>query len=319
MRTTKCCGLPLLLVAVFGTGSVNAQSYPTKPIRIQTSGVGGVADVVSRIVAAELSVPLGQPFVVENRPAGPVLATGVAKAAPDGYTLLVWGTAMWITPLLTEAPYDPIRDFAPIATVGRSPYVLAVHPSLPVKTVTELIKLAKAKPGELNYSSSTNGSSSHIAGELLKSLANVDIVRVAYKAQSQETADLLSGQVQMTITSGASVASVIKAGKLRALATVGSQRSTLFPDLSTVAETVPGCVSESQLAFFAPAKTPDAIVKRLNQETLRSIEKPEVRERMLKSGLEPAGGTPEHLTDSIKSEMARIGKMIKEGVIKPGG
>jgi tripartite-type tricarboxylate transporter receptor subunit TctC len=187
-----------------------------------------------------------------------------------------------------------------------------------VRSTADLIKLAKARPGELNYSTGATGSSSHIAGELFKSLAKADIVRIAYKEQAQQTVDAVSGQVQMTFGQGTAYTAQIKAGKLRALAVGGSRASKLYPGLSTVAETLPGFVSEQVQALFAPAKTADAIIRRLNQETVRALEKPEVRSQMLSNGQEASGGTPEQLTEYVKSDMARVGKMIKDGSIKPG-
>jgi tripartite-type tricarboxylate transporter receptor subunit TctC len=271
--------------------------------------------MVARLVAAEISGPLGQPVVVENR-APAILFPGVAKAVPDGYTLLVAGGSLWLSTAMSKVSHS-IEDYAPISKLIRAPYVLVVHPSLPVRTVADLIKLAKAKPGGLNYSSGGNGSASHIAGELFKSMAGVDIVRIAYKAQAGEIVDLLSGQVQINFGSGGTWDAQIKARKLRALASAGSERSLLFPDLPTVAETLPGFSSELVLAFLAPAKTPDAIIRRLNQETGRALEKPELRDRLLKGGLEPAGGTPNQLADTIKSDMAQVRKMIADGAIKP--
>jgi tripartite-type tricarboxylate transporter receptor subunit TctC len=320
MRVLQGHGLLLLLlVAGFGADRSYAQSYPTKVVRIQTAGVGSGSDFVARLMANELSAFLGQPVVVENRSGGGVpLFTGVAKAAPDGYTLMVTGGALWTTPLLGQAPYDAARDFASITMLIASPNVLIVHTSLPVRSVADLIKLAKVRPGELNYSTGATGSSSHIAGELFKSLAKTDIVRIGYKEQAQQTVDAVSGQVQMTFGQGASYTAQIKAGKLRAIAVGGSRRSVLYPALPTVAETLPGFVSEQVQAFFAPVKTPDTIIRRLNQETLRALEKPEVRAQMLSNGQEASGGTPEQLTDYVRSDMARVGKMIKDGSIKPG-
>jgi tripartite-type tricarboxylate transporter receptor subunit TctC len=185
--------------------------------------------------------------------------------------------------------------------------------------VAELIKLAKARPGELNCSSGPTGSSSNLAGKLFKSMAKADIMSIEYKAQPQQTVDSLSGQIQMTFGQGVTWAALIKAGKLRALATGGSRRSILFPELPTVAETLPGFVSESLLGLWAPAKTPDAIVRRLNQEIVRAFEKPDVRDRLLKNGQEPVGGSPAQLTDYVKSEVARVSKLIKDLGGKSGG
>ena len=312
----RCCLKLLLLVAMLGAGGAYAQNYPARSVRILTSGAGGNPDLQARMVATEFTSRLGQPFVVENRPSGVVLGSAVAKAAPDGHTLLVWGGAMWLESLFAEVPYDPIRDFAAIATLTRSPNVLVVHPSLPVKTVSDLVKLAKERPGVFNYSSSSNGSSTHIAWELFKSMSGTDIVRVTYKGGPQEMIDLLSGQIQMTFLSGANVAPLVKTGKLRALASGSAQRSVLLPDLPALGETLPGFVSESLLALWATGKTPDPIIRRLNLETLRLLEKPDVRDKLLATGSEPVGGTPEQLTEAIRAELDRVGRLVKGAAVK---
>ena len=317
MRTAQGYGLLLLLlVSGFGAGWSHGQGYPTKAIRIQTTGAGGGADLAARLVAPEMSASFGQPVVIENHPNTATLAPGVAKAAPDGHTLLIWGGALWLAPLFEQAPYDPVRDFAPITTLTRSPAILVVHPSLPVKSVKELIALAKARPGELNYSAGPTGSSSQIAGELLKSMANVNFVVVIYKGGSQVTTDLLSGQVQMTIGQAASMAPEVKAGRLRVLATAGPRRSSLFPDLPTVAETLPGFVSESLFGAFAPVKTPEAVVRRLNQEIVRVLSLPEIKEKFLNAGKEVIPSSPEQFAATIRSEMAKMGKVIKDAGLR---
>ncbi len=321
MQTVQSYVLLLVLfVSGLGADWSRAQSYPTKPIRILTGSVGSGSDLVSRIVATELSAFLGQPVLVDNRPSGPVLAVAAARSAPDGYTLMINATNLWTAPLFAEVSYDAIRDFAPIVTLARSPNLLVVHPSLPVRSVAELIKLAKAKPGQLNIAVGPNGGSQHISGELLRSLANIDIVPISYGNQSLATADTLSGQIQLTFGPAGTWAGHIKAGKVRVLASTSSRRSVLFPELPTVAETLPGYVSEGLNGFFAPARTSDAIVRRLNQEALRALEKPEARERLLSIGQEPvSGGSPEQLTDTLRSEIARVAKLIKDVGIKPGG
>lgn len=316
MRTIQAGALAMaLLVTGIGAGGAFAQDYPTKPIRLRATGAGGVVDIAARFVAAELGKSLGQPVVVENLQANASLATGVANAAPDGYTLLVWGPPLWVGPLLEPASYDPLRDLAPISSLTRAPYVLVVTDSLPVRTVADLIKLAKSKPGELNYSSSGEGSSSHIAGELFKSFAGVDMVRVNYKAGNLEVADLVSGRIHMNFSSVAKTAAQVKAGKLRAIATAGAKRSSLLPDLPTIAETVPGFETDSLLVMMAPGKTPPAIVRRLNQETVRVLDRPEARDQLMNLGMEPAGSTSEQLAEAIKSDMARVTRILKN--IKP--
>lgn len=307
--------LSILLVAGACCASTAfAQGYPNKPIRIHTTGAGGGTDTAARLIASELSPLLGQQIVVENQSNPTLLATGVQKAVPDGYTLLAWGPAFWTGPLFEKAPWDVARDFAPVVTLTRSPNILIASNTLPAKSVGELVSLAKGRPGELNYSTGANGSSAHIGMELFKMLTGTSLQRIMYKGgTAQELSDLMSGQLHLTLGSGAAWGAQIKAGKLRALASAGGKRSTLFPDLPTVEETVPGFVSESLLAVFAPARTPEPVVRRLNQEMGKALEKPDVRERMLKSGQEPAGGTPEQLADAVKAEVARVQRILQAG------
>ena len=304
-------------VGLLGANFSLAQNYPTKPIRIHTAGAGGTSDTVSRVLADDLAAALGQPLIVENF-AGTVLVPNASKVAPDGYTLLITGNNLWVAPLFQEMPYNPIKDFTPIVTLTRQSTILVVHPSLPAKTVAELVKGAKNKPGELNYSSGTTGSSSQIAAELFNSLAGTNIIRVTYKATAQEMSDLLSGRIHLTFGNGPTMGPLVQAGKVRALATAGSRRSVLFPDLPTIAETVPGYVSEQLVGIFVPAKTSDAIVRRINQVAVRAIEKSDIHDRLLKNGLEPVGGSPEQFLDAIKSDMVRIGRTIKDAGVRTG-
>jgi tripartite-type tricarboxylate transporter receptor subunit TctC len=273
----------------------------------------GGSDLLSRLVAHGLTPTLGQQVIVDNRGRGTIPSTAVSRAAPDGYTLLVHNTAVWIAPFfLKTPPYDPIKDLAPIALLARAPSLLVVHPSLPVRSVKELIALAKAKPGELNFSSGANGDISHLAGELFKSMAGINIVRIPYATSSVEGADLVSGQVQMTFSSPGSVGEFIKSGRLRALAVGSPQPSALFPQLPTVASAVPGFQTGSIYGIWAPAKTPEAIVKRLNQEVVRFINTPETKQQLLTMQLDAVGGTPEQFAAVIKTEMARVEKLIKD-------
>jgi tripartite-type tricarboxylate transporter receptor subunit TctC len=296
-----------------GASAVRSQDYPSKPVRIITSGAGGGSDLVSRLVAQGISGSLGQPVIVENRGSG-IVASSVAQAPPDGYTLLGSPGSLWLAPFLGKVTYDPLRDFAPISLTNRAPTILAVHPALPVKSVKELIALAKARPGALNYSSGGNGTTSHLAGELLKSMAGIDIVRIVYK--TQVSADLLSGEVQLVFGSAGAVMPHVKSGRLRALAVTSAQPSVLVPGLPTVASAgLPGFEIGTIFGFFAPGKTPESIVKRLNQEIVRFIRSPEAKERLISAGVEPVGSTPEELTATMKSEMARLGKVIKSAGI----
>jgi len=205
------------------------QSYPGKPLRIITGGVGGGNDVSARLVAQGLSVSMGQQTIVDNRSSGAVTAEAVAKAAPDGYTILVYGSTIWITPLMQKTPYDAVADFAAITTIANSPHVVVVHPSLPLKFISELIALAKARPGELNYGSAGTGTSNHLAPELFIFMANVRIVHVPYKSASTQIADLLGGQVQLMFSATGAALPLVKSGRLKALAVTGARPSALAP------------------------------------------------------------------------------------------
>ena len=309
--------LATLMIACIGT--VCGQNYPTKPIRIVTGGIGGGTDLSSRLLGQGFSAAWGQPVVVENRAGanGVIAAEIVAKSPADGYTLLLYSGTFWILPLLQNTPYNPVRDFSPIAMVTVSPNVLVVHPSLAVKSVNELLDLAKARPGALNYASIGSGSASHLAGELFKAMAGVSIVWVPFKSSAQAFTDLLGGQVQLMFATAGTVASHLKSGKLRALAVTSAEPSVLAPGLPTVTTSgLPGFEAVTVYGSFAPAKTPLTIVKRLNQEIVRVLNGVEVKERLLNLGFDVGNGPPEHLATAMKSEIARLGKVIKDAGIK---
>jgi tripartite-type tricarboxylate transporter receptor subunit TctC len=298
------------------SGAVSAQTYPNKPIRIQTSGLGGSNDFLSRLVAQGVTGPLGQPVIVENR-AGIISLETVAKAPPDGYTLLIIGTNLWIEPLLrANVPWDPVRDFAPITLAERSPQILVVHPSLPVKSVKDLIVLAKARPGELNYGSTAVGNASHLAAELLNVMAGLKIAHIPYKGTAAAFTDLIGGQVQLVF--GNPVASLphAKSGRVRALAVTSPHPSALAPGLPTMASILPGYEAAGTTSILAPAKTPPAVISRLHQEFVRYLTSAEAKEKFLNTGLEPFGSSPEELAAIMKSEMARMGKVIREAGIR---
>jgi tripartite-type tricarboxylate transporter receptor subunit TctC len=303
-----------MCVAVFAATSVPGQDYPNRPIRIVTSPAGGGNDLVARIIALELSGTLGQ-IVVDNRPSL-VQADIVAKSKPDGYTLLIYGGSFWITPLLQSTSYDPIRDFSPITTLASSPSVLVVHPSLPVRSVRELIHLAKANPGQLNYAAASQGSVNHIWGEEFNSLAGVNIVGVPYKGSGPGLIGLVAGEVQIMFNSAPSVNSYLKSGKLRALAVTSAQPSAVLPGLPTVAAYLPGYEEVQLVGIFGPANTPDVIVSKLNREILFVIEKADVRKKFLDLGSDAAGSSPQTLTSAMKADMARLGKVIKDANIR---
>ena len=288
-----------------------AQTYPSKPIRIITSPPGGGNDLPARLLAQGIAAGLGQHVVVDNRPTI-LISELVAKAPPDGYTLLVSGTPHWIGPLLEPVNYDPIADFAPVSMVDRSPVILVVHPAMPVRSVKELIALAKARPGELNYASGAPGGSNHLGALLFNTMAAVNIVRVPYKGSGPGQTALMSGEVQLMFPSAGGVAPHIRAGRLRALAVGSAQESVLAPGVPSIsASGVPGYVSEAVHALLAPAGTPAAVIARINREVKSYLETPRAKETFLKSGIEAYPSTPEENLNLMKTEMAHIGKVLK--------
>ena len=298
------------------TGS--AQPFPTKAIRIVTGGTGSNSDLISRLFAQGLTGIVGQQVIVDNRPSGVILGEIVARAAPDGYTLLVSGSSFWLAPFLQDKlPWNPIRDFSPVILATSTPNIIAIHPAQPVKSVKELIAMAKAKPGELNYASGSTGSTPHLAAELFKAMAGVNITRINYKGSGPALQDLIGGQVQVMFPTGPSAMPHVKAGRLRVLAVTSAQPSALVPGVPTVAATgVPGYEMVSFTGMFAPAKTPKTLIGRLNLESTRVLNVPETRERFLNAGAETVGGTAEQFGAAVKSEMARLGKLIKDAGIR---
>lgn len=298
------------------TDTVHGQNYPSKPIRIVTSSAGGGTDFVSRLIAAGVSGSLGQQIVVENR--STVLTGGVvAQSAPDGYTLLLNGTSFWLAPLLQDKlPYDAVRDFAPISLLTTSPSLIVVHASLPVKSVRELIALAKARPGALNYGSSTVGAPTHLAAELFKSMTGVNIVRISYKGNGPAINALVAGEVPLMFTAAGSVTPHIESGRLKALAVASAQPTPLAPGLPTVAATVPGYVAASTYGLLAPAGTPAAIINRLNAELVKFINAPGTKERLFRAGVDTVGSTPQQFAATIEHDLKVWGKVIREAGIR---
>jgi tripartite-type tricarboxylate transporter receptor subunit TctC len=303
-------------------GSAAAQApYPSRPVTMVVGfAPGGGTDTASRIIAKKLGENLGQTVLVENKAgAGGNIATElVVKAAPDGYTILLASVgSMAITPhLLPKPPYDPLRDLAPITMAVVFPNVLVVHPSVAANTLAEFVKLAKSKPGVINYGSSGIGNAGHLAGELFRIFARIDIVHVPYKGGGPATADLLGGQIAAVFATPASVVGHIKAGRLRALATTGPQRSLAMPEVPTIAESgYPGYEATNWYAYVAPVKTPKEILVRLNQELVKVLAAPDVREQLLSHGLEPMPGTSEALAKYIEREYATWGKVVREARI----
>jgi tripartite-type tricarboxylate transporter receptor subunit TctC len=315
------CGLALALLCA-GVPAWAAQAYPTKPVRLVIPyPPGGPTDFVGRLVGQKLSPLLGQQVVVDNRPgAGTIIGSEIVlRAAPDGYTLLFGtGGGTFLAPLmLPKVPYDPHRDFAPVAMLVQSPQVLVVHPSVAAKSVNELVALAKSKPGVLNFASVGTGTSPHLGGELFQALTGTKLVHVPYKGTAPAMTDLISGQVQVMFTSMPTVLAHVKAGRLRLLGTGGNKRSAVIPDTPPIAETVPGFELITWYGVFAPAPTPAAIIKRLNADIARVLNDAESRERLGGQGLEPVVMTPEELKRYTTQDSSRWAKLIKSAGIKP--
>ena len=297
-------------------GIAVAQNYPAKPVRIVTSEAGGGADLITRLAAQGLAPALGQQVIVENR-ASALTGEFVANAAPDGYTLLINGSSIWISSLFRKTAYDPVQDLAPITLVSRTPNIVVVHTSLPVKSIRDLIALAKARPGELNYASAGPGGAPHLSAELFKSMAGINVVGVTYRGNGPSVNALISGEVHMMISTAGSVASQLGSRRLNALAVTSAQPSALAPGLPTVASFgLPGYEVISTLGMFAPAKTPASLINYLNREIVSFLTKHEVRENFLSIGVETVGSSPDELSAKMKSEIARVGKLINDAGIK---
>ena len=323
MSVHSCLNIVALALALFAAGSQAAEpAYPTKPVRVIVPyPPGGTTDPTARAFTGWFTEKMGANFVIDNRPgAGSTLGHGLgAKATPDGYTLLLGTSGGLVVSAAfgSKLAYDPVKDFTPIGVGVYVPFLIVVHPSVPAKSVSELLLLAKQRPGELNYSSSSTGSSPHLAAELFKSMAGINIVRVPYKGSSQALVGLVGGQVHLMFPNAGTVAPHLKSTRVRALAVTTSAPSALVPGLPTLsASGVTGYESASQFALFVPAGTPSAIIERLNREMIAALRKPDVTERLFGSGVEVTTGTPAELAATMKSEMAKWGKLIKEAGIR---
>lgn len=312
----------LLLGVVMGGGQASAQDYPTRPVKLVSPWApGGANDIFCRALAQKLTESLGQPVVVENRPgaAGTIGSDYVAKSPADGYTLVMGSSPTHsIAPgLYPRLPYNPMRDFAPVTLAAVVPNILVVHPSLPIRSVPELIDYARKHPGKLNFSSTGNGSSQHLFGELFKHLAGVDIVHVPYKGTGPALNDLLSGQIQMAFENPPALLPHIHAGRLRALAVAGSKRSASLPDLPTVAEAgLPGYDVAVWFGLFVPAGTPQPIVARLHKEIAAALASPEIKTRMDGFGAEIIGAGPEAFSAHLRAEIPKWASIIKAANVK---
>jgi tripartite-type tricarboxylate transporter receptor subunit TctC len=307
----------LLAIALIVPLAAAAQPYPSKSIRfVVPYPAGGPLDTVARIVGERVSESVGEPVIVENKAGagGNIGADLVAKSAPDGYTILMGAVATHaINPsLYASMPYDARKDFIPVTQIASTPNVLVVNPALPVHDVAEFVAYAKAHPGQLNFGSGSTGSAGHLAGELFKATAGVEMTHVPYKGAAPAMTDLIGGRIQLMFDNLASSLVQIKAGKVRALAVTTAKRTELAPDLPTIAESgLPGFDINTWFGLFVPARTPPAIVQRLHDEFVKALETPEVRARMLALGAEPVGSTPAQFAQYVQSEAAKYAKLVK--------
>jgi len=313
-------GLVLATSACVATASAQPQ-YPNRPIRfVVPLATGGALDIASRLFGQKLADAFGQQVVIDNRPGagGMIGAELAARASPDGYTLMMGSISHTVLPSMhKKLPYDIVKDFAPVSMLVSFPFLLLVHPALPAKSVTELIALAKAKPGQINYASGGNGSTAHMAAELFKSLTGINVVHVPYKGTAPALIGFLAGETGLAFYSASATLAHAKAGRLRALATTGERRSPSLPDLPTVAEAgVPGFVTGSWAGALAPAGTPKPIVAKLHGELTRILQLPEIRERLAALDFEPVGNSPEEFGAIIRKEVVRWAKVVKESGAK---
>jgi tripartite-type tricarboxylate transporter receptor subunit TctC len=310
------CRIAALLALAIAVPA-SAQTFPSKPIHIfVTIGPGAAADMITRIVGEKLSGRLGQPIIVENRAGagGNIAAEAVAKSAPDGYALLMASSSTHgaNASIYPKMPFDPIKDFAPIVLVASNPNVLVVPPSLGVNSLADLVSLAKEKPGELTYASGGTGTSMHISGQVLALLAGVKLQHVPYKSTPDAINAALSGAVSMTFASVPTALSQVRAGKLKALGLTSEKPLASLPELRTLAsQGLPGFDVSAWFGLAAPAGTPEAIINRINAETLEVLAMPEVRENFFRQGMEPLGSTPAEFADFIRSEIKRLGELVK--------
>ena len=296
---------------VLGCAAAHAQdAYPNKPIRVIAAASGGNADVLARFLQTGLSAGVGQQVVIDNR--GAIAPAVVAKSPPDGHTILMTGSSVWLLPLLKPGvPWD-VKELAPITLATSSPSLLVVHPSVPVKTVKELIALAKRRPGELNFAAGTLGATPHLAGELFKHMAGVNIVRIGYKGTGPAVIATMTGEVHMMFPGAPAAIPYVKQGRLRAIAVCSAEPSPFAPGVPTVAASgLPGFESMSPQGIFAPAGTPPAIVNRLNQEIARALNNEDVKTKLFNAGSQVVTNSPEAFASSMRSDMERIARLVK--------
>jgi tripartite-type tricarboxylate transporter receptor subunit TctC len=308
----------VLALMILTPSAFAAQAWPDKPVRVILGVPGGAApDVTARLIFPGVSQQLGQPLVADNRAGGGgvIGAEIVSQAAPDGYTLFISSPgALTILPHLrkTPLPYDTLRDFAPISLISIGPFVLMVHPSLPAKNIRELIALAKAQPGKLNYASAGNGVANHLAGELFKQMTGTDIVHVPYKGAPQAVTDVLAGHMNMMFNSVSPIVGHIKSGKIRVLGIASLQRSPQLPDVPTISESgVPGFEAVNWFGMFAPAKTPKAIITRVNAAVVKAVKTPELQAQFISLGADPVGSSVEEFAAFVRRDLEKYAKIVK--------
>ena len=322
MKRTTLLLPALLLAAATAPAHAQAPAYPTKPIRwVVPFAPGGTTDILARTVGEKLAIALGQPVIIENKPGagGGLGATYTAKAAPDGYTIMggTISTHAINASLYKDLQYDPVKDFVPITLIARVPNMLVINPKIPANNVAELIALIKANPGKYTFASSGNGTSQHLSGELFKSMAGVDMQHIPYKGSPPALQDVVGGAVSMTFDNITTALPLAKNGNLRALAVTTAKRSSVAPEVPTLAESgLPGYEIGSWQGVFAPAGTPPALVKRLNTEMVKILNMPDVREKLVALGAEPVGNTSEEFTVLVKAEVVKWSDVVKKSGAK---
>ena len=297
-----------------------ADVFPNRPIRFVVPFTPGTLDVMVRAIGAKLSEKYGQPVIVDSRPgAGTIVGTEiVSRAQPDGHTYLVNTTTFVINPSLhAKLPYDPVRDFTPVTQIDSVANILLVSPTLPVQTVKDLIAVAKAKPGQLTYASPGSGTAPHIATEMFKSMAGIDLLHIPYRGIPEAATDVISGRVTMLMTTTASAAPFLRSGRLRAIAVSSRKRVSALPDVPSMSETLPGYEMDAFRGVLGPAGIPAAIVKRISADIAHTVRNTEIRDTLIADGSEPVGSTPEQFAAFLKREMAKWGKVVKASGAKP--
>lgn len=318
---SRCLGLATAAMLVLSAGVAAAQNYPTKQVRLLVGfAPGGSTDIVARMIAQEMTKSIGQQVIVDNRTGagGMIAAELTAKSPPDGHTLFACTTGIFaILPFIqSKLPINPEKDLAPVTQTGSLPYIIVLHPSLPAKNVKEFIALAKSRPGQINFASSGVGTASHLSGEYLKSAAKIDMTHIPYKGTGNAMADLLSGQVVLMFDQPVSSLPHVRAGKLRVLGITSAKRFSTLPDIPTVDEQgLSGFETVSWAGICAPGGTPQPVINRVQSEVSKVLKVPDIRDRLLRDGIEPVGGTPEEFQAHIKREMQKWGKVVRDAKV----